>query len=800
MPSFCCVTNVHQRNSSNFAVVSSMPPARNASAGAGSRSGPAKHDINYHDVGRLSQTTVAPAVAETGPLPRALREPTQLSSGDQREVKINDIVGNGICGILYKWVNYGKGWRPRWFVLQDGVLSYYKIHGPDKIVVSPETEKGSKVIGDDSFRLISRHKNAGSHLRRTPLGEIHLKVSSIRESRSDDKRFSIYTGTKRLHLRAETREDRLAWMEALQAVKDMFPRMSNSELMAPVDNVSVSTEKLRQRLLVEGVSEAAIQDSEQIMRNEFAALHNQLTLLKQKHWLLLDTLRQLETEKVDLENTVVDESQRQLKELGSSSRLRQEKSSGSVSESEDDNERVDVAEEETDDEDNAFFDTRDFLSSSSFKSSASDLRALSLSSDEDIYAFESEDDIDPSIKSAGKNFTYVKRRKRLPEPVEKEKAVSLWSMIKDNIGKDLTKVCLPVYFNEPLSSLQKCFEDLEYSYLLDRAYEWGKRGNSLMRILNVAAFAVSGYASTEGRHCKPFNPLLGETYEADYPDKGLRFFSEKVSHHPMIVACHCEGTGWKFWGDSNLKSKFWGRSIQLDPVGVLTLEFDDGEVFQWSKVTTSIYNLILGKLYCDHYGTMRIQGNRNFSCKLKFKEQSIIDRNPHQVQGMVQDRNGKIVATLFGKWDERVHFMNGDCSGKGKGPELAESRLLWSRSKPPTYPTKYNLTRFAITLNELTPGLKEKLPPTDSRLRPDQRCLENGEYDKANSEKLRLEQRQRQARRMQESGWKPGWFRKDKGSDTYRYTGGYWEAREKGNWDSCPDIFGNFTSDQTTTD
>ena len=47
-------------------------------------------------------------------------------------------------------------------------------------------------------------------------------------------------------------------------------------------------------------------------------------------------------------------------------------------------------------------------------------------------------------------------------------------MIKDNIGKDLTKVCLPVYFNEPLSSLQKCFEDLEYSYLLDRAYEWGK--------------------------------------------------------------------------------------------------------------------------------------------------------------------------------------------------------------------------------------------------------------------------------------------------------------------------------------
>lgn len=622
----------------------------------------------------------------------------------------------------------------------------------------------------------------------------------MRESRSDDKRFSIFTGTKRLHLRAESREDRVAWVEALQAVKDMFPRMSNSELMAPVDGAAVSTEKLRQRLVEEGLTEEAIQESEQIMRTEFAGLQTQLTLLKQKQWLLIDTLRQLETEKVDLENTVVDESQRQLKDCEVSSfRSKNDKfSEGSGTESEDDNERVDAADEETDDEDNTFFDTRDFLSSSSFKSNASDYRISSFSSDDDdVYAIESEDDIDPSIKAARVTYPYVKRRKKLPDPIEKEKGVSLWSMIKDNIGKDLTKICLPVYFNEPLSSLQKCFEDFEYSYLIDRANEWGKRGNSLMRILNVAAFAVSGYASTEGRMCKPFNPLLGETYEADYPDKGLRFFSEKVSHHPMVVACHCEGTGWKFWADSNLKSKFWGRSIQLDPVGALSLGFDDGEVYEWSKVTTSIYNLILGKLYLDHYGTMRIQGSDGYSCKLKFKEQSIIDRNPHQVQGVVQDKNGKIVATLFGKWDESMHYVHGDCSGRGKGLDSSsETHLLWKRSKLPKCPTRYNLTRFAITLNELTPGLKEALPPTDSRLRPDQRYLENGEYEMANSEKLRLEQRQRQARKMQESGWQPRWFAKEKGSETYRYVGGYWESRERGNWDSCPDIFGQFHSDQ----
>lgn len=148
----------------------------------------------------------------------------------------------------------------------------------------------------------------------------------------------------------------------------------------------------------------------------------------------------------------------------------------SATESDDDNERVDAAEEDTDEEDNAFFDTRDFLSSSSFKSNGSEYRISSFSSDDDgLYAIESEDGTDPSLRSVGADFPFVKRRKKLPDPVEREKSVSLWSMIKDNIGKDLTKICLPVYFNEPLSSLQKCFEDLEYSYLLDRAYEWGKR-------------------------------------------------------------------------------------------------------------------------------------------------------------------------------------------------------------------------------------------------------------------------------------------------------------------------------------
>lgn len=45
---------------------------------------------------------------------------------------------------------------------------------------------------------------------------------------------------------------------------------------------------------------------------------------------------------------------------------------------------------------------------------------------------------------------------------------------------------------------------------------------------------------------------------------------------------------------------------------------------------------------------------------------------------------------------------------------------------------------------------EEGIAPTDSRFRPDQKLMESGEWDKANVEKLRLEEKQRAARRARE--------------------------------------------------
>eukprot|EP01018_Ginkgo_biloba_P036543 Gb_20843 [translate_table: standard] len=121
------------------------------------------------------------------------------------------------------------------------------------------------------------------------------QISSIKASKSDDKRFYIFTGIKTLHLRAETREDRKAWLDALRAAKDSFPRTWVDSVDLPQsEEIAISTDMLRNRLQKESLSEEAIRDCEAIMKTEFSILEKQLRLVQQKNISLIEKLRQLQ--------------------------------------------------------------------------------------------------------------------------------------------------------------------------------------------------------------------------------------------------------------------------------------------------------------------------------------------------------------------------------------------------------------------------------------------------------------------------------------------------------------------------
>ncbi|XP_037542089.1 oxysterol-binding protein-related protein 6 [Nematolebias whitei] len=369
------------------------------------------------------------------------------------------------------------------------------------------------------------------------------------------------------------------------------------------------------------------------------------------------------------------------------------------------------------------------------------------------------------------------RRPYLPAPCPDTSNINLWNILRNNIGKDLSKVSMPVELNEPLNTLQRMCEELEYSELLDKAAE---TEDPFERMVLVAAFAVSGYSSTYYRAgSKPFNPLLGETYECIREDKGFCFFSEQVSHHPPISACHCESKNFTFWQDVRWKNKFWGKSMEILPIGSVNLTIPRfGDHYEWNKVTTCVHNILSGRRWIEHYGEITIRNLKSSAClcKLTFIKGNYWSSNVNEVQGFVMDQEGKVAVyhRLFGKWHEGLYC--------GVPPS---AKCVWRPGSMPTdYELYYGFTRFAIELNELCPELKDVLPRTDARFRPDQRYLEEGNLELASSEKQRIEDAQRTRRKWNEENnvkHEPRFFKKAVDAnhrERWVSNNTYWELRK----------------------
>ena len=108
---------------------------------------------------------------------------------------------------------------------------------------------------------------------------------------------------------------------------------------------------------------------------------------------------------------------------------------------------------------------------------------------------------------------------------------------------------------------------------------------------------------------------------------------------------------------------------------------------------------------------------------------------------------------------------------------------------PPNYEQQYFFSAFSINLNHLNVFMLKETAPTDSRLRPDLRAYEHGDFEIAAFEKNRLEENQRSRRELAKckgTELKPYWFEFSQVETTIssKYKGGYFECREKGKWPS----------------
>jgi len=217
----------------------------------------------------------------------------------------------------------------------------------------------------------------------------------------------------------------------------------------------------------------------------------------------------------------------------------------------------------------------------------------------------------------------------------------------------------------------------------------------------------------------------------------------------------------------------------------------------------------------DNYGTMEI---KNWMTKevsyVEFKPRGWTASSAYQVAGRVNDSKGKTRFSLGGKWNNKIYARmtpgyeatieepkKGQMHHRGSISAPDQAFVIWEANPRPTG-IPFNLTPFVVTLNDLPDNLRPWLPPTDTRLRPDQRAMEDGQYDFAATEKNRVEEKQRATRRRREQKGEefvPKWFSATKceitGQAYWKFNGKYWDEREKAGtgvqpkWPGVEEIF-----------
>lgn len=515
------------------------------------------------------------AAPQTWPLEPVPSPPTRSTSGlngnsrRQASDKTVQELSNRKQGHLWKWTNYLKGWQRRLFVVENGIVSYYE----EKV---PALETSSTDIETlvSSGKLVCR-------------GRINLLLATIVPHDTDPCRFAIDLGKTIYHLRGDSEEIREQWLLILNRsqafLQNLLKRKPTDRSLKLSNNSVESCRELGETLVQNsfqsrpslGMTGEILSSFEPYSDDVSPRSDEMRELQRMKHG-LLNELKRIQSK---LENTPSVKNMENFAKLMIEIFRTESLQNETKADNENDNQNVVAATQAFSDliswgiyvlETTCDAVTDDHLHSLvAHRSSSAPFTAPSFVDapfDEDLDDKETEleffdaeagegnmelnsmtgrhskepvsSSVTTTTSSAHLDISTrqvtPKRRTKLPVDRGDVKRPSLWSVLKDAVGKDVSRISIPVTFNEPLSFLQRMAEDIEYSELLDQASE---TEDPFQRLLLVSALAVSHYCSAQQRIAKPFNPLLGETFELWLPEKNnLKFMSEQVSHHPPISA------------------------------------------------------------------------------------------------------------------------------------------------------------------------------------------------------------------------------------------------------------------------
>ena len=178
---------------------------------------------------------------------------------------------------------------------------------------------------------------------------------------------------------------------------------------------------------------------------------------------------------------------------------------------------------------------------------------------------------------------------------------------------DILRFSRPARITSPLSLHQACANEWMRTDLLEKAYQI--KDDPIERMKYVFCFAIGGIYL--GPHvCKsnaPFNPILGETYQASLPN-GSRIYMEQTEHHPPSF-------NYLLYGPDNhfTISGFGTIEAHLDNINVIKgervgkniIKFADGSIYSFNALKTRINGIVMGDRVYNFYGDAIVKDYKN---------------------------------------------------------------------------------------------------------------------------------------------------------------------------------------------
>ncbi|XP_072173364.1 oxysterol-binding protein-related protein 9-like [Diadema setosum] len=500
----------------------------------------------------------------------------------------------GLEGPLSKWTNVMKGWQYRWFVLdqQTGLLSYYT--SKDKMM------RGSR------------------------RGCVRLRGAIIGIDDEDDSTFTVTMDQKTFHFQAQSAEEREQWVTALEETVLRHKQAPKYGLAAPqgVPSVRDFERKLHEadaylQILIEQVDDLG----ERIGKLESPEEQARHEALRENSKAMIESVKQaivlLQVAKNTL-NPVNGFLQPEMllddEDDPTAAAVPSPHKKGSSNTSLDSAEEViegavpqPVLQGPT-----AAAPLGSALSSDPMavtRSPRQDIPALSYSSsdeddffDADEYQEDSDNDkvFQRNPDRVADRLTQESRPRQdsCPEDVDedavdcqKHGSVITHLLSQVRLGMDLTKVVLPTFILETRSLLEMYADFFAHPELFANISDIESPKERMVQV--VRWYLSAFHAGRKGSVAKkPYNPILGETFQCYWDIKGERaedavknevrdgpvpwagsdqvsFIAEQVSHHPPISAFYAECLDKQMSINGHIwtKSKFLGLSIGVEMVG-----------------------------------------------------------------------------------------------------------------------------------------------------------------------------------------------------------------------------------------